>query len=405
MALPERGQWQAVRDAYFRVKRNDKRIKRLLVGAGDPYFERYTDIWATPLRQFDPYVDSLLRQGYSLSFKQRYPPNRVAASSSGSLPGDRIRISEPGDAYDGCLFTFWISKGIPSKSDPQWLRIDLEGPVTTNKIKIIWKRGFEATGISVYTGQGDHMSASSGMQWQPFPPATPYAQSWAEGTFKAPQTFQSIYFEFSETFFGGPVGITELVFGDVLEATEPERITPLELWLAGSEGDFPSLAVDAHPVEARMIPWVCWGHQSAGFVHRGLCQWPATWKELVNIQPLVWDGSLPARRTRARQPSTAVAPAVTGNEFLCYPGRAAPIPSIRSELLRDGLEDYEYLEALEKPILDQDVKDPSVRTATARRLYSCDLPPEEKDILAQQVLKNHVRMGWALSELAKKDRS
>ena len=399
MPLPERGRWQEARDAYFRVKRNDPRVKRLLIGAGDPYFERYTDIWATPLRDFDPYLDSLLRQGCSLRVKQTYPAQSVTASSSGGLRGGAGRTSQPEDAYDGCLFTYWISKAPPTKSDRQWIQVDLKEPITTDRIKIIWKRGFESADIDVETSGGGPMTSPSKIEWRAFPPSSPYAQSWAEGTLKSADTFQSIRFEFPGSFAGGPVGITELLFGENVDPTPPEHIEPLELWLSTSEGDFPSFAVEAHPVEPRILPWICWGHQSAGLVHAGLCRWPAGWTGLVQDQPLIWP-----ERVKAPAAAAPLSPPATAAQYLFYPGRNGLIPSIRSELFRDGMEDYEYLVALNKALAEVKVKEREAAALCARRLYPPYPVQTQLDGWARDVLIAHTKMGWALSALAKREK-
>ena len=407
MPLPARTKWQETRDAYFRVNRNDKRIRRMLVGVGDPYFERYTDIWATSIAQFDPYADSLLRQGLSLTFKQTCPIQHVSASSSGSLPGDTIYITQPEDGCDGCLFTYWISKDAPKRKSPQWFQIDLEQPVTTDKIKIIWKRGFESTDIGVQTSLAGQVSVQRGVRWQPFPPSSPYSQSWADGTLASETTFDSMRLEFEDSFSGGPVGITELILGEAPDMAPPERIEPIEAWLSTNDDSFPSFSIRRHPIEARAMPWVCWGHQSAGFVHRGLCQWPKGWPTLAKAQPLVWPVEVRKPGPRVRR-ETEKAPQVSiGAGFLFYPGKDAPIPSIRSELLRDGMEDYEYLLSLDQLLSTtkatlQDLHLADVAQVAARRLYPPSLQPVELDSLSQMITKGRIRMGWAISELAKR---
>jgi hypothetical protein len=407
MSLPARSEWQQARDAYFRVKRNDKRIKRMLVGVGDPYFERYTEIWAASLAQFDPYADSLLRQGLSLSLKQKYPAKLVSASSSGGLPGDPSYATQPEDAYDGCLFTYWISKDAPGKKSPQWFQVDLEQPMTTDKIKIIWKLGYESADVKVHTSLGGRISEHSGTRWEPNPPTSPYAQSWADGILASPPTFDSLYLEFGSSFHGGPVGITEVILGEPPDMQPPEHIEPIEVWLTAEEDSFPSFAIRRHPIEARLMPWVCWGHQSAGFVHHGLCQWPSGWATLARAQPLVWPVEDRRTRARGRREAEKATPPSIGAGFLFYPGKDAPIPSIRSELLRDGMEDYEYLLALDQLLSStkvtlQALRLPDVAQVAARRLYPPYLQPQELDGLAQMITKGRIRMGWAISELAKK---
>jgi len=213
MPLPDRAHWQLARDAYFRVQRNDKRIHRLFAGAGDPFFERYADIWATPRRYFDPYCDALLRQGKSLTLKQACPAEAVSARSSSGprlqAPGFRrqesknlkpeawsleplqLRESRPEDAYDGCLFTYWVSDGIPTPGEPQWLQINLKEPVTTSTIRIIWKNGLEAKDLEVERYLNDHFSRMSHIKWTPHPPSSPFTQSSLEGAFSEPETFSS----------------------------------------------------------------------------------------------------------------------------------------------------------------------------------------------------------------------
>ncbi len=411
MALPERSQWQRARDAYFRVKRNDKRFKRLLVGAGDPYFERYTDLWAASLRQFDPYVDGLLRHGLSLSFKQPHPVSRVKASSSGGLPGSLNDLTQPADASDGCFFTYWLSGGIPKTSSPEWLQIDLKEPVTTDMFKIVWRRGFEADDIDVYTSLQGGPSIGANVQWRPFPPASPFDQSWAQATLKSETAFDSIYLEFRTTFAKGPVGVTEVMIGDTAKLEPQEHIEPLECWLATDPMCFPSLAVEALPVEARMAPWVCWGQQSAGFVHRGLCHWPLEWKKTAQEQPLVWDLAPPeppkdlpkgARQSKRNDNAPPAMLERHGDDFLFYPGRTTLMPSIRSELLRDGLEDYECMAAIDKALREQGFKNADIARLCAPQLYPPAPPLEQLNAWTRMVTVGHVRMVWALDEIKKK---
>jgi hypothetical protein len=384
--LPDRAAWQTARDAYFRVKRNDKRFRRLLVGVEHPYFQRYAEMWAVPLGRFDPYADTALRHGDSLAQTQAFPARTVMASSCGDAFGDAAYTTRPEDGYDGSLFTFWVSKAAPTKSSPQWFQVDLQAPVTADKLKIVWRSGCEAADVEAQVSSGGPMQALSGVRWSPFPPPAPYAQSWVEGSFTFPETFSSIRLEFSSSYAGGPVGITELIFGEGTDQELSERFDPAETWLVSFENEFPSFGVDAHPVEARMFPWVCWGHDARGFIHDGLNHWPAAWAALAKDPPPVWtDGE-------------------NGNAFLFYPGRTGFIPSIRSELLRDGMEDYEYLAALERAAAHKEIKAPDVLQLCARRFYACNPPDGELDAWATRILKDRVRIGRALSQVAKKEK-
>ncbi|HRT63468.1 MAG TPA: DUF4091 domain-containing protein [Candidatus Hydrogenedentes bacterium] len=386
MPLPERAYWQAAREAYFRVHRNDKRVARLLAGAGDPFFERYTDIWATPLGSFDPYCDALLRQGRSLTITQNAPAEAVSARSSGSFPGETSRESRPEDAYDGCLFTYWVSRGIPMPDEPQWLQINLREPVTVRTIRIIWKNGLEAKELDVERWIGSHFSRFSRIRWTPHPPPSLFTQSSLEGTFDEAETFQSIRFEFRASFFHRVVGVTEIVFGDMDTLEPAASIAPIATWLCESVNDFPSFAVDARPVEARLFPWVCWGHQAEGFVARRLNRWPPAWVNESVAQPLVW---------RCRD---------AGLGFLFYPGRNGLLPSVRSEALRDGMEDFEYLVMLDQAVKMGRVSARDAGTLCMRRLFSANVPPQQVDELARIVEYDRVRIGWALTKAGKDQR-
>lgn len=380
MPLPDRTHWQLARDAYFRVQRNDKRIHRLLAGAGDPFFERYADIWAMPLRHFDPYCDTLLRQGKSLTLTQTCPAEAVSARTSGSLPGDTLRESRAEDAYDACLFTYWVSHGIPRSGEPQWLQINLKDPITTSSIRILWKNGFEAKELDIERYLNDHFSTMSHVKWTPHPPTSPFTSSWLEGSFAEPETFQIIRFEFRSTFFNGPVGVTEIVLDEKSDKEPAESIQPMSTWLCAANGDFPSFAVDAHPVEARMFPWVCWGHRSEGFMAGSLNHWPAAWVQQSVAQPLVW---------RCHN---------AGEDFLYYPGRTGLLPSIRSEALRDGMEDYEYLAALDQAITEGRVQARDAAPLCVRNLFAPDLAPQQLDALAHMIERDRVHIGWALAK-------
>ena len=155
------------------------------------------------------------------------------------------------------------------------------------------------------------------------------------------------------------------------------------------------------------MPWVCWGHQSAGFVHRGLCLWPKGWAAFAKDPPLVWPIVDPRRRGKSRGTPERDAAASSGADFLFYPGPNGPIPSIRSEALRDGMEDHEYLVALDQLLSDgtvtvKDLSLPDIANVAARRLYPPDPQGPELDGMATMICKGRIRMGWAISAIAKR---
>jgi hypothetical protein len=71
------------------------------------------------------------------------------------------------------------------------------------------------------------------------------------------------------------------------------------------------------------------------------------------------------------------------------------------------MEDYEYLVALDQLLSGgtttlQDLRLPDVANVSARRLYPPDPSGPELDGLAAMVCKGRIRMGWAISQLAKR---
>jgi len=102
----------------------------------------------------------------------------------------------------------------------------------------------------------------------------------------------------------------------------------LEIWMyiSGPGGyQTPNLAMDFDSIDYRIIPWLCWKYDIKGFLYWCVNWWP-------NVDPF-----LSARNTRWEQ---------NGNGLLFYPGENGPIASLRAEVFRDGMEDYEYFQEL-----------------------------------------------------------
>ncbi|MBL8012459.1 MAG: DUF4091 domain-containing protein [Candidatus Omnitrophica bacterium] len=106
----------------------------------------------------------------------------------------------------------------------------------------------------------------------------------------------------------------------------------LEMWLyiSGPSGyGSPNLALDFNSIDYRIIPWLCWKYDIKGFLY-----WCVNWWEKA-------DPFLTAVNTSWGQ---------NGNGLIFYPGTNGPIASVRAELYRDGMEDYEYFQLLIKEI-------------------------------------------------------
>jgi hypothetical protein len=101
-----------------------------------------------------------------------------------------------------------------------------------------------------------------------------------------------------------------------------------ELWIyvASPTRPFPTIILDGPSIDVRVIPWICRRIGATGLVYWCVNFWHFTdpWKD-----PMTW-------------------PDQNGNGSLYYPGSEGPVGSIRIEVLRDGMEDYEYLRAAEE---------------------------------------------------------
>ena len=381
--IGERTDWQAARDASFRVKRNDPRIKRLIRGPVHPYFERYTEMWAVPQVAYNPYAEATLREGHSLIEPGATLARTVTASSSSV---DTI----PEDGYDGCVYSAWISKGTPTVKSPEWIQFDFALPVTATHMKVIWRNTLEGTDVELTLGNGGQFVAPREIAWKACPPPGGFMQSWAEVQWQFPERFDSLRLTFHGSFSKGPVGLTDLVIGNPLPPSNPDDIPPIATWLYAPIGVCPSFRVNAHPVEARLFPWICWGAHAEGFLSEALNKWPADWNELAQTQPPIW----PMHQY--------------GEETLFYPGRTVPMPSIRAMLLRDGMEDYEYL-VLMKKVLAQGKIPPEKSQTLANTCAHVPLnpapSPPELDRYATRIIKDRIAMGEALSIPPKKNNS
>ena len=101
-----------------------------------------------------------------------------------------------------------------------------------------------------------------------------------------------------------------------------------EIWtyISGPGGNgSPNLVIDYDSIDYRIAPWLCWKYDI-----KGLLYWCVNWWPLA-------DPFKTGRNTKWEQ---------NGNGLLYYPGEDGPIASLRLEILRDGIEDYEYLAIL-----------------------------------------------------------
>ena len=144
-------------------------------------------------------------------------------------------------------------------------------------------------------------------------------------------------------------------------------------------------------VEARAFFWVAWRMQYTGWLHWELNVWSNNMGGDKRWPEVPWD---PAR-SGVRN----------GEVGRIYPGPdATPLPSIRLENMRDGIEDYDYLWLLRD-------KAGKLPTGSARRASIENLITEAIDALCQsrahferdpqKVLAVHEKLGLALEGLSR----
>ncbi|MBF0503848.1 MAG: DUF4091 domain-containing protein [Candidatus Omnitrophica bacterium] len=102
----------------------------------------------------------------------------------------------------------------------------------------------------------------------------------------------------------------------------------MEMWMyvsGPSDNGSPNLAMDFDSIDYRILPWLCWKYNI-----KGLLYWCVNY--LQNEDPFK-----NAQNTKWEQ---------NANGLLFYPGPHGPLPSLRAEIFRDGMEDYEYIQLL-----------------------------------------------------------
>ena len=150
--------------------------------------------------------------------------------------------------------------------------------------------------------------------------AAPYADDLSLNTMYVP----SIPFEYEKTH----IDESELDGGEPdVDVVSPEAVADRRR--DGKTTTFYAAGTPSHPnrltfspaVESRLLPWVAAENRLDGF----LCWSYVSWPENVYTEPTFQY--------------------VQGDEYLVYPGAEGPVSSIRWELLREGIEDYELLAA------------------------------------------------------------
>lgn len=103
-----------------------------------------------------------------------------------------------------------------------------------------------------------------------------------------------------------------------------------ELWIycSGPSYPYPTFVIDYPMMAYRILPWMCWKYKVTGLLYWCVNFW--TVNPYTNPENTKWEQN--------------------DNGVLFYPGPEGPVGSIRLELLRDGMEDYDMIAILSDKI-------------------------------------------------------
>lgn len=381
LTIPEdRDEWSNAARQFIRIGNAEDRIARLIIGPPFPQFERQADRWAFPFYTFAPDWVTRLKNGHSLCDEQSPRPSAATTSSCGPITNFSKTLSTPEDLCDGAITTAWTSKQAPTVNRPEWLQLDFPQSITAHTILIQWVNGMDSSKIETLASNDGVNFSSYTVRWESKNASYAYALSQTRGEFRYPNTLKSLRLLFKDSFSAAPIGINEITINPPEETIPAALNAPIQPWLLINDSDYPALRPGVHPIEPRSIPWVCWAHQCDGAVCPWLNDWPITWKKHLETPPNLWDAEK------------------YSSHFLLYPGKNAPMPSLRLERLRDGLEDYEYLKAFADAVQAGKIKNKKLLPLAQRHLFNPQPDAGQLDAFTEQILENRLLLGHALSQ-------
>jgi hypothetical protein len=131
--------------------------------------------------------------------------------------------------------------------------------------------------------------------------------------------------------------------------------------------------IDQPPTAHRVLFWQAWHHGCTGLLYWCVCYW--------NGLPNAASGKpcFPETPIRLKDLGTYKSYKVNGDGVLVYPGPdRMPVPSVRLEIIRDGIEDYEYLALLRRRLEQARALPEAQRPPTALLDHAeelCRVPP------------------------------
>jgi len=130
------------------------------------------------------------------------------------------------------------------------------------------------------------------------------------------------------------------------EVGEDSRGKSGELWFytcLAPRGPYPNRFVDQPLFKTRIIHWFNWRYGATGYLHWGYNWWRKWQGGGAMVNP--WMTTTGGGEEGADSGAQRLPP---GDPFIVYPGRADFCNSLRWEMVRRGVEDYEYLWMLEQ---------------------------------------------------------
>ncbi len=134
----------------------------------------------------------------------------------------------------------------------------------------------------------------------------------------------------------------------------------------GPRHPYPNLFIDYPATDARVMFWAAHKYGVTGFFYYEVAMWASNmvWEDLgdpsmiVHEDPVVLEAIKEGRRWPQVPWNTFTFGGYNGDGLLIYPGRnCSPLPSLRLEIVRDGIEDYELLVLLETLARELKAKD------------------------------------------------